>query len=307
MERDSNKPVSIIIVTSGVKDYLQRCLDSVKRQSYPDPEVIVIDNSLDPDLSAGIRASFPFVKLYSSPRNLYYGPSLNKGIQLSRGEFILCLNDDVFLDKEFISEALKGFLVKESIGMVSGKILRPDGKTLDSTGLFLTIWRTARERGYGRPDRGQFERAGFIFGVSGSTAFYRKKMLEEIGEASYYFDPAFRMFYEDLDISWRANKGAWQAYYIPDAKAIHVRGGSWRPDSGLGKPFCRRYLNDRLHSELIKNRYLTIMKNESFLGLCAHLLPIMLHDLCAWAYLLLFRRKVIKIFLSRREISYPNL
>jgi len=303
VESDTNKLVSVIIVTSGSKDYLEACLDSVKRQSYPDPEVIVIDNSLVPDLSAGIRESFPFIKLYSNPQNLYYGLSLNKGIALSRGDFILCLNDDVVLDREFISEALKGFSINDSIGMVSGKILRPDGKTLDSTGLFLTIWRTAKERGYGRPDRGQFERAGFIFGVSGSAAFYRRSMLEKVKQTGDYFDRSFRMFYEDLDISWRANKRSWQAYYIPDAKAFHVRGGSWRPDSALGKPICRRYLDDRLHSELIKNRYLTILKNESLFGFLAHLLPIALYDLCAWVYLLFFRRNVIKIFLSRRKVS----
>ncbi|TAM43812.1 glycosyltransferase family 2 protein [bacterium] len=301
MQGDVNKPVSVVIVTSGSKDYLRDCLDSVEAQSYPDPEVIVIDNSLDPDFSSAIRGSFPFVKLYSSPRNLYYGPSLNKGIALSRGDFILCLNDDLTLDKEFISEALKGFLINDSIGMVSGKILRPDGKTLDSTGLFLSVWRTAKERGYGQLDSGQFENPGCIFGVSGSAAFYRRSMLEEIREGEHYFDPRFRMFYEDMDISWRANRRGWQAYYVPQAKAFHVRGGSWRPDSGLGKPVARRYLNDRLHSELIKNRYLAILKNEDFFGLFAHLLPVMLHDLCAWAYILLFRRKILKIFFSRRE------
>jgi GT2 family glycosyltransferase len=293
MGSELNKPVSIIIVTSGAKDHLRSCLDSVKRQSHPVLEVIVIDNSLDPDLPTRVRGSFPFVKLYSNARNLYYGASLNKGISLSRGTFILCLNDDVILDKEFVSQALKGFLIKDSIGMVSGKILHPDGSTLDSTGLFLTIWRTAGERGYGRPDSGQFEKAGFIFGVSGSAAFYRRGMLEEIREGEHYFDPRFRMFYEDLDISWRANKAGWQAYYIPQAKAFHVRGGSWRPDRALGKPIARRYLDGQLHSELIKNRYLTMLKNENFFGFVTHLLPIALYDLCAWAYLLLFRRKVI--------------
>lgn len=302
MGRGLEKAVSIIVVTSGSKDYLPRCLDSLKRQSYPGAEVIVIDNSLDPHFSARIRGSFPGVKLYSSPQNLYYGRALNKGINSSRGEFVLCLNDDVFLEREFVSEALKGFLIKESVGMVSGKILRPDGLTLDSTGLFLTPWRTAADRGYGRRDRGQFERAGFIFGVSGSAAFYRKAMLEEISRGGDYFDPALRMFYEDLDIAWRANKNSWQAYYIPSARAFHVRGGSWRPDPALGKPLARRYLGDRLHSELIKNRYLTMLKNEGLSGLILHFLPILLYDLCAWTYILLFRRKVIKIFLDRGGI-----
>ena len=306
MNHELNKLVSIVIVTAGAKDYLWRCLDSIKAQSFSNLEIIVINNSFNPDFTARIPGYSDLIKLYSPAQNLFYSASLNKGIELSRGDFILCLNDDIVLDKEFIRETLKGFLLKDSVGMVAGKMLRQDGLTLDSAGLFLSIWRTARERGYGRLDVGQFERNEFIFGVSGAAAFYRKKMLEEIKDSQGYFDADFRMFYEDLDISWKANQRGWQAYYIPKAIAYHVRGGSFRPESGLGRAFARRYLNDELHSDLIKNRYLTILKNETRLSLLWHLLPIMLHDLCAWTYVLFFRTRVIKIFLADSKCFFKS-
>ena len=289
--------VSFIIVTSGSGNYLWHCLDSIKKQSHPDLEVIVIDNSLNPESLLKIRESFSFVRLYSNPENLYYGVSLNKGIQLCHGEFVLCLNDDIVLDQDFIRQALKGFLIQDNVGMVSGKILRMDGLTLDSTGLFLSFWYTAKERGYSKIDNGKFEKPGYIFGVSGSAAFYRKKMLEDIKRREDYFDPGFRMFYEDLDISWRANNRGWKAYYIPTAKAFHVRGGSLRPDYGLDKPIARKYINDELHSDLIKNRYLTIYKNANLFGFLIHLAPIILYDFCAWAYVFLFRPEVVKLFI----------
>jgi GT2 family glycosyltransferase len=304
MNNSSSVLVSIVIVTSGSKDYLWHCLDSIKAQSYPDLEVIVMDNSLNPDFSAKIRESFSFVRLYLNPQNLYYGVSLNKGVRISQGEFILCLNDDVVLDQDFIHQALKGFSIKDNVGMVSGKILRMDGLTLDSTGLFLSLWYSAKERGYGRLDVGQFEKPGFIFGVSGAVAFYRKKMLEEIKQGQDYFDHNFRMFYEDLDISWRANNRRWRAYYIPAAKAFHVRGGSLRPEFGLGKSIARKYLNDELHSDLIKNRYLTILKNANSITFFIHLVPIILYDFCAWGYVLFFRPKVVKIFLRNLKCSF---
>ena len=147
MKSSSSILVSIVIVTSGSKNYLWHCIDSVKAQSYPDLEVIVIDNSLNTELSIKIRESFPFLRLYSNPQNLFYGVSLNKGIELSHGEFVLCLNDDVVLGQDFIREALKGFLIKDNVGMVSGKIIRMDGLILDSTGLFLSPWYSAKERG----------------------------------------------------------------------------------------------------------------------------------------------------------------
>jgi len=304
MKSSSDILISIIIVTSGSKNYLWRCIDSIKAQSYPNLEIIVIDNSLNSELSIKIRESFPFLSLYSNLENLYYGVSLNKGIKVSHGEFVLCLNDDVVLNQDFIRQSLKGFLIKDNVGMVSGKILRMDGLTLDSTGLFLSLWYTAKERGYGRIDTGKFEKPGFIFGVSGAAAFYRRKMLEEIEQGGNYFDPDFRMFYEDLDISWRASKCGWKAYYIPAAKVFHARGGSLRPESGLDKPIARKYLNDEMHSDLIKNRYLAILKNATIFGFFMHIIPIILYDFCAWGYVLFFRRKVVSIFLRNLKCRF---
>jgi len=291
--------VSVIIVSIGSKDYIYSCLDSLLKQSQLPAEIMVMDNSCQPDFAQKINKLYPSVKIYSSVNNLFYTGALNKGIQLAQGEFILCLNDDLVLDQNFIQEARAGFRVNERIGSVSGKILRGDRKTLDSTGLSLSVWRTAKERGYGQTDLGQFNQGGFIFGASGAAAFYRREMLEAVKKQGDYFDADFHMFYEDLDISWRAQKCGWLAYYVPTALIYHVRGGSFRPDSGINKPVARKYLSDQLHWDLIKNRYLTILKNETFFSFLLHLVPVLIYDSCAWAYVILFRPGVIKLFFRK--------
>ena len=297
MKAMSNKLVSIIIVTTGKENYLESCLKSLYAQTYTDFEIIVVDNSLNPDFTNKIRKFNPDIKLYSSPKNLFYCAALNKGIEMSKGDFILCLNDDVVLEKNFIEQALRGFSINSKIGLVSGKILRSDRKTVDSTGLFLTYCRRAKERGYGKVDRGQFEKEEYIFGTNGAAAFYRKEMLEDIKEGSDYFDPVFRIFYDDLDIAWRAKRKGWKGCYIPSAIAYHIRGGTVRLNSGIGKPYSRRYLSDELHADLIKNRYLTIIKNESLLGLLLHLPGIVFYDCISWGYCLLFRPKMLLYFI----------
>lgn len=291
--------VSVVIVTVGAKDYLKSCLDSIFSQNYPAAEIIVIDNSLKPGFIQEIKAFYPSVEVFSATENLFFAQGMNQGINLSRHEFVLCLNDDTILDKDFIQEALKGFRLDRKIGLVSGKILRWDKKTLDSTGLFLSLWRTAKERGYGQPDSGQCEKSGFIFGVSGAVAFYRRQMLEDIKKNGDYFDSRFKMFYEDLDLAWRANKRLWRGYYISSAVAYHLRGGSFRPDYGIGKAIARKYLDDQLHYCLIKNRYLTILKNETFFSLILHFIPILAYDLCVWAYVLIFAPGTARLFLCR--------
>ncbi|MFH1128716.1 MAG: glycosyltransferase [Candidatus Omnitrophota bacterium] len=300
MEKMSNQLVSIIIVTAGVKDYLWQCLDSLKEQTYPHLENIVIDNSQISDFRQKISQDYPLIKVYPGAKSLSYCQGLNKGIELSKGNFILCLNDDAALDRKFIEEALRGFLVNSRLGMVSGKILRPDVKTIDSTGLFLTFYRTAKERGYGLRDDGQFEKKGHIFGVCGAAAFYRREMLEDVKEKDY-FDPDFHFFYEDLDIAWRAHRKGWKGFYVPTAICYHARGASARLSKGLNKPYARVYLNDTLHVDLIKNRYLAIIKNESLTGLLIHGPAILLYDLCAWSWCLLFRPASVGLFFKNLQ------
>lgn len=293
----SNKLISIIIVTKGLKDYLRTCLESIKKQTYPLIEIIAIDNSLDNDFAQGIIKDYPEIKLYSSQRNLFYCEAINMGIKMSKSDYTLCLNDDVILDRRFIEEASRKFLIDTKIGMVSGKILRQDKKTIDSTGLFLSMWRTVKERGYGKEDKGQFEKEEYIFGVNGAVAFYRKEMLEDIKEGDDYFDSNFHIFYEDLDISWRAKRKGWKGYYIPSAIAYHVRGGTVRLNGGIDSPYARRYLSDKLHADLMKNRYLTMIKNESVSAFLWHFPCIFIYDFVIWSYILLFRPQLIKISL----------
>lgn len=297
MNEMSNELVSIIVVTVGKNNYLESCLKSIKTQTYSKYEIIVIDNSFNQGLRQKVCKDFSDIKFYSSPQNLFYCSALNKGIKMSKGEFILCLNDDVVLDKKFIEEALRGFFIDTKVGMVSGKILRSDGETIDSTGLFLSFFRTAKERGYQDKDKGQFEKQEYIFGVNGAIAFYCKKMLEDIREDYDYFDSNFHFFYEDLDVAWRAKRRGWKGYYIPRAIAYHIRGGTARFSCGIDKPCARKYLKDELHIDLIKNRYITIIKNESILGLLLHLLAIILYDFIMWSYIILFRPQLIKSFL----------
>lgn len=275
----SNKLISAVIVSFGAGNYLKACLESLKRQTYSELEIIVIDNSQGP--------------------NLFYCQGLNKGIGMSKGDFILCLNNDVVLNGDFVRQALRGFSLNEKIGMVSGKILRADGKAMDSAGLFLSPWRTAKERGYGSKDTQRFEKEEYIYGVNGAVGFYRKKMLDEIKIGREYFDPDFRMFYEDLDIAWRAQNFGWKGYYIPGAVAYHVRGASVREGKGIEAKFARRYLNNELHFDLFKNRYLAIIKNETCLSFLLHLPLIIVYDIAVWAYILLFKFSLIRKIFSQ--------
>ncbi len=294
-----NSLVSVIIVTAGEENYILSCLESLRKQAYPFTEIIIIDNGLGQELKSRILREFPQVKIFPGPETLSYSASLNRGIAQSRGDYILCLNDDVRLSPGFILNGRQGFSLDDKIGIISGKILRFNEKLIDSAGLTLSPWLTARERGYGRPDQGQFENSGYVFGATGAAAFYRRSMLEEIKDGQDYFDPDFKLFYEDLDVAWRANHAGWKGYYQPSAVAYHLRGGTVRIEKrGIDKRCARLYLNDDLYFNLVRNRYLTIAKNVKFTDLLLRLPLVAIYELAAWSLIIFSRPRLLSRFFT---------
>lgn len=277
--------VTVIIPTHNNQASLEECLDSLRGQSYCPIEIIVILNGCSDATAQKLKQGYPEVKALANPVNLYYARALNQGIESAGGEFILSLNDDCVLDRDFIREARGAFSINEDIGMVSSKVFRKTGGLIDTTGLFLGRCRKPIERGYGRKDTGEFDSAGYAYGVCGAAGFYRRKMLDDIKDEYGYFDRRFKMFYEDLDLSWRANRRGWRCYYIPRAVAYHYRGKTARKVKSAPVFLNKWYfvsLPLPLQLSLIKNRYLTIIKNDSLLGFIINLPFILLYEIKMW-------------------------
>ena len=91
-------------------------------------------------------------------------------------------------------------------------------------------------------------------------------MLEDCAiSENEYFDNDYNMFYEDLDLSWRADNRGWKAYYNPKAVGLHARGATAKerkPFFEFLQPYNFAWLKSSLKSDVIKNRYMTIIKND---------------------------------------------
>lgn len=299
MKNLPNHLVSVIIPTYKREDLLSRCLESLGSQTYKDIEVIVVVNSSSQNKIRTLITINPDVKFVCNPNNEFYCKANNQGIALSKGEFILCLNDDAVLKDNFIEEMLKPALGDDRIGLVSGCILRQDGVTVDTTGQFLAKSRRPQERGYGKRYNSSFGIAGYIFGAAGVAPLYRRKMLENIKLDGEYFDEDYGMYYEDLDISWRAHNKGWRCYYAPEAVAYHFRGASSKQNEPRW-PFLKRYslsfLPRQLKLFLIKNRYSTIIKNDRLKDFLKNLPWILGYEIKLWPYVFMFEPALIKDF-----------
>lgn len=294
--------ISVLIVTWNSEKFIAECLHSVLHQSYPSIEVIVIDNRSSDSTPQIIKERFPLLTFIENEKNLGYCRANNLGLKKASGEYVLFLNSDVILEKDYVEKALKGFHKSEHIGMVSGKILRFDRNTVDSTGQFLSRSRKTIERGYGQRDDGHFDKAGDIFSVCGAVAFYRKKMIEEISYGhGELFDEDFFSFHEDIDLGWRANLMGWKGYYIPKALAYHFRGATGS-QSMTTRSFQMSGRSTFLKYHIVKNRYLSIIKNDTLSSYLIHFPFIAARDIVLFFYLLWTSPRVFRLLLTNRHL-----
>ena len=290
------KQVSVIIVSHNQKELLVRCLNSLKNQTYKNINILIIDDCSKDGTAERIKNEFPEVKLLVNKEEKLLSNSQNIGIKNTEGEYVFFLENDVVLEKNYIEELIKVFDYDPSIGMAVGLILRDDCKTIDSTGLFLGKSRKPIERGFNQKNNGQFMKSEYIFGVGQIAGIFRRRLLEEIKLNGEYFDETYGIFYEDLDLSWRANLLGWKAFYNPKAVAYHIRGATTKSKNiriKFFKKYYFPYLSEELQFHYIKNRYMTILKNDSLKAFLNNLSYILLYEIKLWIYILIFYPKMI--------------
>lgn len=290
--------VTVAIPSWNSLSFLKLSLSSHDNQTFNDYEIVVIDNGSTDGSSRFVADNFPDVRLIRNRENLGFCVACNQGVEAGSGEYILILNSDTKLAPDFIEHALSVFYKDDRIGIVTGKILRFDEKTIDSTGQFPNRSRRAIERGYNLPDDGQFDTPGYVFSGCGAAVIYKREMLEDIAMDSEYFDEDYFAFYEDLDLAWRAQLRGWKAYYEPKAVAYHYRGGSAGARKGLlGRfEFSRRPRYIQKH--IWKNGILTIIKNDDFPSILRDLPFILLNQGKIAAYAVFFRPRLLIDFVS---------
>ncbi len=282
-----NKLVSVNILTYNGQDLIELCLKSVLKQTYSNIEILVIDNASEDETVKKVK-NFS-VKIIENKENLGFSAGHNVGIKKSEGEYVLCLNQDVVLDKDFIKNTVKAMGVDEKIGAVQGKLYKKD-KTIDTTGLLMFKNRRVVCRGQGEKDKGQYKR-GEIFGVDGAAPLYRYKALEDIKIDSEYFDEDFFMFKEDIDLAWRMRLYAWKAIYEPMAFGYHLRGaGEEAVKNYIKIAKARRKISDFAKYHAFKNQRLMQIKNELLALFFRDFCRIIIKEIGSWVYVLFFEK-----------------
>jgi GT2 family glycosyltransferase len=247
--------VTIGLVTWNSASDLARCLDGIRSQRHQPIELLVGDNASVDGTRALLEARTTAAERRYFPTNRGFSAAHNALIRESRGAYYVTLNPDVVLDAGFVAELAAALDAAPRAGSATGKLRRaePPG-VLDSTGIVMRRSQRHVDRGAGEIDRGQYDAPGPVFGVSGAAGCYRRAMLDAVAIDGEVFDEDFFAYREDADLAWRAQLLGWDAIYVPQATATHVRRVT---------PERRGSLPAAINRYSVRNRFLLRLKNQT--------------------------------------------
>lgn len=204
---------SVIIVTYNHVQYIETCLDSVF--SNNPLEVIVVDNGSTDGTVECVENSFVDAKLIKSPTNLGYGSGNNLGVSQASGRFVVILNPDTHVGREWLNGLIRP-IESDERKITSPKILSYDGSTVNTCGNIEHFTGLAFTRGLGSsPDNYAIQE--FLGGLSGACFAIRRKDFLELGG----FDERFFAYMEDVEFSWRAKTNGFKFTYVPESVVCH--------------------------------------------------------------------------------------
>jgi GT2 family glycosyltransferase len=209
----------IVNYNGGLK--LVRCVESVVN-STRNFELIVVDNGSKDGSDSLIAQRFPKVNVVRNRENLGFAKASNIGIRMAIARWVVLLNPDTRVTSDWLDNLLKSADAADMVGIVTPKLLRIDGRTIDSTGL-LFDFKTgrSRDRGSGDLDVGQYDIEAQMPSCCFACVAIRRKVFEGIG----LLDEKMVLYFEDLDYCLRARVAGWTVLYTPKSVVLHERGG----------------------------------------------------------------------------------
>ena len=215
---------------------------SLSRQTRPDFEVVIVDNS-----GHGLvrrNGTAPGVRVIENPCNAGFGAAINQGVRASTSPFVATLNDDAVAHPGWLAALVSALSARPDAGMCASQVRLFGEARLDSAGMLVAGDGSSKQRGHaGLPE--DFPVTEEVLLASGSAALYRRSMLEDIGG----FDDDFFLYCEDTDLGLRARWAGWKCLYVPEAVVEH----HYSHSAGRASPVKAYYVERNRLFVLVKN------------------------------------------------------
>lgn len=260
--------VSIIIVNYNTFTLSCSAIRSVIKYSQNITfEIILVDNASTECPPECFLEIFSAIKLIKSSENLGFAKGNNLGITQAKGKYILLLNSDAALKNNAIEMAVARMDQELSVGVLSSKLLFPDGRLQHPAQRFESLSRELRELFRINKLMKEHSRSRYYLGeafdheneiecdwVWGTFFMFRKKILTQLPEqklADHFF-----MYAEDLQWCYQIKKLRYKILYFPAAEVIHHLSGS---DTNYSDT------EEKYYSRLLPNMYQVLRLEKGYL------------------------------------------
>jgi len=228
-----NIQLSVIIPVFYGEEIFEKCLEIL----YPacesrlgrDWEILVLNNGFNPERWQELQEIYPKVKFYGDgSENIGFARGNNFLIEKAKGEFILMLNQDVFVKPAVIEKLLKFLEENQEYSCVSPQLRFEDGTPQyscrpDPKGVFFLLksalagWKSFYF--YYSPDKsGEVDHAG------GSCLLWRSEILKKL--KGFDPHPYYFLYFNDVDLSYRLRKAGGKIYFLSTVWVTHLHGKS---------------------------------------------------------------------------------
>ncbi|MEK7504084.1 MAG: glycosyltransferase family 2 protein [Patescibacteria group bacterium] len=214
--------ISVIVINWNVSDSFERCIKSILETKYPDLELILIDN--DSHKKPKIPQD-PRVTYIQNKSNIGFPAAVNQGLKLFVGDYVLLLNPDTKLPKDFFETAIKFIECHPQAGVMGPKF-ESEGSVFPEPSIVNTIseyWFGHK----GLTEKYTPDKVSSVNAVSGACMFMPRKVVEKVG---LFTDQVF-MYYEDLDYCRRLRKLGYKVMFNPEIQIFHEHGQSAKQTS----------------------------------------------------------------------------
>jgi len=212
--------VSIVSVNFNQVEVTCALIESLNKISYPNIEIIIIDNHSTKDDPSVIKKKYPGIIYIENPINYGFAAGNNFGLMRARGEYVLLLNNDVEVPVGFLEPLVEKLEKNKNIGAASPLIkfyYQPD--TIQYAGFTPINPITMRNAsiGYWEKDKGQYNVDKETAYAHGAAMIVPMRVIKEIGLMSYIFF----LYYEEADWCARVTKAGYKIYYISNSFIYH--------------------------------------------------------------------------------------
>jgi len=233
--------VSVIIVNWNGGPVLVRCVKSVLESEYHNFELIVVDNASSDGSIEGLinlYGSDPRLHIIRLKKNVGFALANNIGAFHAKGEYLVFLNNDTVVERNWLKELLQPFLKDPMVAVTQAKLLSIDGRYIDGADDYIDRFGYPMILGHGDVDRGQYDQEREIFSARAAAMMVRVDVFRKVG----MFDGTFFAGYEDVDLSWRIRLVGYRVMLCPRAVVWHVGGYSVKRVKELRSAPCKNLL-----------------------------------------------------------------